>query len=153
MLKFRIGHVGPSVFANYEYAIFFICIKEYSTFYTARKASKAEQLESLSKKLGNFLDLGNVSFESWEDGLRLSFNLSKKNNFVGVLDEFQYLAESNEEILSVLQILLDECEDSKMKLIPCGSSISFMEGIHYNKINCLAERQPLSNRILFLLNM
>jgi|GEM_PF-5888737 len=146
VLKFRIAHVRPSIFANYEYAIFFICIKEYyANFYTARKVSKAEQLESFSKNLGNFLNFGNVSFESWEDDLRLSFNLSKKNDIAVVLDEFQYLAKSNEEIPFVLQILLDKCEDSKMKLITCGSSISFMEGIYYKKINCLAERQPLLN--------
>lgn len=67
-----------------------------------------------SKHLGSFLNLGDVSFKSWEDGLRVLFNLSKKDKLVVVLDGFQYLAENNEEVLSILQTLLDEYEDLKM---------------------------------------
>jgi hypothetical protein len=108
-------------------------------FYTARKISKSEQLNSFSKSVGNFLNLGNVKFENWEDAFKVLFNFSKKENIIVILDEFQYLAEKNEEIISVLQILLDEFEDSKIKLILCGSSISFMEGI-------LSYKNPLYGR-------
>ncbi|MEJ5229675.1 MAG: ATP-binding protein [Pseudothermotoga sp.] len=115
-------------------------------FYTARKVSRTEQLEIFSKHLGNFINLGDVSFKNWEDSLRVLFNLSKNDKFIVVLDEFQYLAEGNEEVLSVLQALLDEYEDSKMKLILCGSSISFMEGI-------LSHKNPLFGRKTALLKL
>ncbi|MDK2886446.1 MAG: uncharacterized protein PWP54_1004 [Thermosipho sp. (in: thermotogales)] len=108
-------------------------------FYTARKISKAEQLNSFSRSVGNFLNLGNIKFENWEDAFRILFNFSEKESIIIILDEFQYLAEKNEEIISVLQILLDEFDDSKIKLILCGSSISFMEGI-------LSYKNPLYGR-------
>ena len=108
-------------------------------FYTARKISKTEQLNNFSRSVGNFLNLGNIKFENWEDAFRILFNFSKKENIIVILDEFQYLAEKNEEIISILQILLDEFDDSKIKLILCGSSISFMEGI-------LTYKNPLYGR-------
>ncbi|MEJ5257316.1 MAG: ATP-binding protein [Fervidobacterium sp.] len=108
-------------------------------YYTARKVSKAEQLETFSRVLGSFLKIGNVSFKTWEDALRSLFTLSTKEKVIVVLDEFQYLAENNEEILSVLQILLDEYENSMLKLFFCGSSISFMEGV-------LSHNNPLFGR-------
>ena len=44
-----------------------------------------------------------------------------------VIDEFPYFAESNEEILSMLQIFIDHiAQDTKLFLILCGSSMSFM---------------------------
>lgn len=108
-------------------------------FYTARKISKYEQLKSFSKSIGNFLNLGNIEFENWEDAFRILFNFSRKESIIVILDEFQYLVEKNEEIISILQVLLDEFEDSKIKLILCGSSISFMEGI-------LSYKNPLYGR-------
>lgn len=108
-------------------------------FYTARKISKTEQLNIFSRSVGNFFNMGNIRFENWEDAFRTLFNYSKRENIVIILDEFQYLAEKNEEIISILQILLDEFDDSKIKLILCGSSISFMEGI-------LSYKNPLYGR-------
>ncbi|MGQ9856663.1 MAG: ATP-binding protein [Fervidobacterium sp.] len=108
-------------------------------YYTARKVSRTEQLETFSKSLGAFLNLGKVTFETWEDALRVLFNLSTRDVLIVVLDEFQYIAESNKEVLSVLQVLFDEYEDSKIKLVLCGSSISFMEGI-------FSEKNPLFGR-------
>jgi len=45
-----------------------------------------------------------------------------------VIDEFPYFAESDEEILSMLQIFIDHvAKDTKLFLILCGSSMSFMK--------------------------
>jgi len=45
-----------------------------------------------------------------------------------VIDEFPYLAESNEEVLSAMQIFIDRiASKTKLFLILCGSSMSFMK--------------------------
>jgi AAA+ ATPase superfamily predicted ATPase len=45
-----------------------------------------------------------------------------------VIDEFPYFAESNEELLSLLQIFIDHiAQNTKLFLILCGSSMSFMK--------------------------
>ncbi|NUU99733.1 ATPase [Marinitoga sp. 1154] len=98
-------------------------------YYTARKISPKEQLKIFSMKVGEFLNFGKITFENWEDAFRILFELSKKENLILILDEFQYMVEKNQEMLSILQLLIDEFENSKIKLILCGSSISFMEGI------------------------
>ncbi|WP_368494354.1 ATP-binding protein [Marinitoga sp. 1138] len=98
-------------------------------YYTARKISPKEQLKTFSNKVGEFLKFGKISFENWEDAFRVLFEYSNRESIIMVLDEFQYLVEKNQEILSILQLLIDEFVSSKMKLILCGSSISFMEGI------------------------
>ena len=58
-----------------------------------------------------------------------------------ILDEFPYLCESNSAIPSILQKVWDAVTRSgaHLKLVLCGSRISFMEGI-------LAERNPLHGR-------
>jgi AAA+ ATPase superfamily predicted ATPase len=54
--------------------------------------------------------------------------ISQKRRLVFVIDEFPYLAASYRSISSILQVLIDKHKAaSKMFLILCGSSLSFME--------------------------
>lgn len=67
-------------------------------------------------------------FTDIESGLRFLFEYSINNKIIFVIDEYPYLAESFHEISSVLQNLIDEYKfKSKLYLILCGSSMSFME--------------------------
>ncbi len=54
--------------------------------------------------------------------------MAEKERIVFVIDEYPYLAKSYPSISSRLQHLIDHIwKDSKLYLILCGSSMSFME--------------------------
>jgi hypothetical protein len=59
------------------------------------------------------------------------FDIISKNaneRLILVIDEFPYLAKSDEEILSMLQIFIDRvAKNTELFLILCGSSMSFMK--------------------------
>ncbi len=66
------------------------------------------------------------SFDAAFDAIAL---LSKKERLVVAIDEFPYLAQSDESISSLLQDKIDHVfkEQANLMLILCGSSLSFME--------------------------
>lgn len=67
-------------------------------------------------------------FENFENAFRFLFEQSLEKKFIFVIDEYPYLAESSPYVSSLLQNLIDEYrERSKLFLILCGSSMSFME--------------------------
>jgi AAA+ ATPase superfamily predicted ATPase len=97
-----------------------------SIFFTANESTASENLSSLSRGIGG----KNTSpvYLEYESALTALFNMSDNERFIFVIDEFPYLAESYRGISSLLQILIDNRkENSKMFLILCGSSMSFME--------------------------
>lgn len=75
---------------------------------------------------------GNISgvpdFNSFDSAFKFLFEYSVKNKIIFVIDEYPYLADSSPYISSLIQNLIDQYkEKSKMFLILCGSSMSFME--------------------------
>ena len=84
---------------------------------------------------------GLPDFLDFESALRYLFEYAKENRIVFVIDEYPYLAQTTEYISSLLQKLIDEYRgNSKLFLILCGSSMSFME----NQV--LAYKSPLYGR-------
>jgi len=108
----------------------FIKDKE-AIFYTGIEGNEKENLEGLSRSIysisQDFSDTSS-SFASFQEALETVFKISEKRRIVFVIDEYPYIAASYKAISSILQILIDKYKDtSKMFLILCGSSISFME--------------------------
>ena len=84
---------------------------------------------------------GLPDFLDFESAFRYLFEYTKENRIVFVIDEYPYLAQTAEYISSLLQKIIDEYRDnSKLFLILCGSSMSFME----NQV--LAYKSPLYGR-------
>lgn len=85
--------------------------------------------------------LAEASFGSWEPPLEHLARGARSKRLVVVLDEFPYLCESNKALPSLLQRFWDQHgARSRLVLILCGSSVSFMaEGV-------LSERSPLFGR-------
>ena len=84
---------------------------------------------------------GLPDFLDFESAFRFLFEYAKENRIVFVIDEYPYLAQTTEYISSLLQKLIDEYRgNSKLFLILCGSSMSFME----NQV--LAYKSPLYGR-------
>lgn len=115
--------------------------KNNTIFFTAQETSKNKNLELLSAEVNKFFSRGNVVYRNFQELFTDVFEASKKKRIVLVLDEFPYLANSDKSLMSMLQYLIDiYSENSKLFLILCGSSISFME----KKV--LAYKAPLYGR-------
>lgn len=112
-------------------------------FYTATKVGKNRNLELFSKQVVDLLMPGveNISFHTTE----AVFDFIDKNigdeKLVLVIDELPYWAERDEALLSILQKYMDTVwKDKNLKVILCGSALSFME----RKV--LSEKSPLFGR-------
>ena len=112
-------------------------------FYTATKVGKNRNLELFSKQVVDLLMPGmdNICFNTIE----AVFDFIDKNigddKLVLVIDELPYWAEKDEALLSVLQKYIDRVwNDKNIKVILCGSALSFME----KKV--LSEKSPLFGR-------
>jgi len=71
---------------------------------------------------------GTVRFSTWENAFEYIYNIAKDERIILVIDEYPYLAQANRSISSILQAHIDmKLKESKLFLILCGSSMSFME--------------------------
>ena len=69
-----------------------------------------------------------TSFSSFQAALEYVFKLAKSERVVLAIDDYPYVARSSKSLASTLQLLIDKYKDtSKLMLILCGSSMSFME--------------------------
>ncbi|MCD8046259.1 MAG: ATP-binding protein, partial [Clostridiales bacterium] len=83
----------------------------------------------------------NTSFPSFQAALEHIFELAKTKRIVLVIDEYPYVARASKSLASTLQLLIDKNKDtSKLFLILCGSSMSYMED------HVLAYKAPLYGR-------
>lgn len=112
-------------------------------FYTATKVGKNRNLELFSKQVVDLLMPGveDISFNTTE----AVFDFIDKNigdeKVVLVIDELPYWAEKDDALLSILQKYIDTVwNDKNLKVILCGSALSFME----KKV--LSEKSPLFGR-------
>ena len=106
-------------------------VKDKDTIYfTGIETNAKQNLEYFSKSIFNYTTGSNVApvFLSFQEALEYVFKLAEKKRIVLVIDEYPYVAKSYKAIASMLQVLIDKQKDtSKLFLILCGSSMSFME--------------------------
>lgn len=102
-----------------------------SIIYSATETNSRKNLIDLSKSIYTLSpDYENTSgmFLDFQAALEAVFQIAKKRRIIFVIDEYPYLASCAEGIASVFQILIDRFhQESKLFLILCGSSMSFME--------------------------
>ena len=107
------------------------CEGKRSVFFAAIENNSAHNLQALSDVI--------LRFESGEEGTGVIFtgyeaafdkisSLSKEERLVFVIDEYPYLAKAYPAISSILQNYIDhQFQNTKLMIILCGSSMSFME--------------------------
>lgn len=100
-------------------------------YYISLEGAKKENLQGLSKVFLANGDNGKITteFKDYEAFLEYidAMALSGERMIIAI-DEYPYLAASYPAISSMLQSHIDDCwKDSKLFLILCGSSMSFME--------------------------
>ena len=105
--------------------------KHPSIYFVATEQNEKELLKSFSNTIKEQLNQKNEiagNFENWEDALNFVAKVASKKRIILVIDEYPYLAKSFPAISSILQKIIDEkLLKSKLFLILCGSSMSFIE--------------------------
>jgi AAA+ ATPase superfamily predicted ATPase len=112
-------------------------------YFVAIESAAKENLDLLSNQILSVLapDAPQNPFSSFTEAFEYCFRAARKERIVFVIDEYPYLAESDKAVSSILQAAIDKNKDeSKLFLILCGSSMSFME----NQV--LGYKSPLYGR-------
>ena len=120
------------------------CKDKPTIFFSALNTTEIENLESLSKSIMNYerpdMDV-TPEFKTYDAAMDELTALATHERIVFVIDEYPYLAKAKPSISAMLQHIIDhKWNNSKMFLILCGSSMSFME----NQV--LGQESPLYGR-------
>lgn len=100
-------------------------------------------LENFSKNILEFNTgiRADTSFSNFQAALEYVFQLAENERIILAIDEYPYVARSSKSLASTLQLLIDKYKDtSKLMLILCGSSMSYMED------HVLSYKAPLYGR-------
>ena len=112
-------------------------------YFMGIESNAKQNLENFSK---NIVECGlgiqaDTVFLSFQAALEYVFQLAEKKRLILVIDEYPYVARTSKSLASTLQLLIDKYKDtSKLMLILCGSSMSYMED------HVLAYKAPLYGR-------
>lgn len=128
----------------------FVANKPHVRFFTAGETTAQENLARLSAAVlraydptsgGIEIPYDSPVFPSYDAALARVFDEARRERVIFVIDEYPYLAKAYPGISSLLQRLIDaHKETSRLMLVLCGSSMSFMER------QVLGEKSPLYGR-------
>ncbi len=110
-------------------------------FFTGAETNAKQNLDNFSRCIMEFHTgmATDASFPTFQAALEYVFALAKERRIVLVIDEYPYVARASKSLASMLQLLIDQNKDiSKLFLILCGSSISYMGTM------CLPIRHPFT---------
>lgn len=99
-------------------------------YFMAYETSRELNLERLSAQVNTWLGRSDVTppYASYDDLFADIARIAAEQTLILVIDEYPYLAESTPEISSIIQKFCDfDWTDTKLKLVLCGSSMSFMQ--------------------------
>lgn len=118
---------------------------KHAVYFIGIEANEKQNLENFSKsileQISGYKSRGFPVFESYQAALEYVFEYAEEKRLILCIDEYPYIARGSESLSSVLQLLIDKYKDSsKLYLILCGSSMSYMED------NVLSYKAPLYGR-------
>lgn len=111
----------------------------------ARRVAPGAQLAEFADRLAPVLGV-RPALDSVADLFRVIYRAAAERKILVVIDEFPYLlptteAETERELTGIAAVMEEERDQSKLKLLLCGSVVSQMESL-------LAERGPLHGRLV-----
>lgn len=112
-------------------------------YFMGIESNSRQNLENFSRNIYEYSTgtLEDITFGSFQGALEYVFKLGEKEPLILAIDEYPYVAKASRSFASTLQLLIDKYKDtSKVKLILCGSSMSYMED------HVLAYKAPLYGR-------
>jgi AAA+ ATPase superfamily predicted ATPase len=119
------------------------CKGKKAVYFVAVQSTRKENLEVLSAQILSVLapNAPRNPFGSFREAVDYVFAMAERERFVFAIDEYPYLAEGDASVSSVLQAAIDRYKaGSKLFLLLCGSSMSFMER------QVLSSKSPLYGR-------
>lgn len=121
----------------------FIEDKKY-VYFTGVESNAKQNLENFSQSILEYIsgiDSADTSYSSFQAALETVFLIARNERVILAIDEYPYVARAAKSFASTLQMMIDKYRyDSKLMLILCGSSISYIED------NVLAYKAPLYGR-------
>lgn len=118
-----------------------------SIYYECKQVSEASNTNSLSNIVSDVFNLPKLGYSSINDLLEYVFELSIKESFIFVLDEYPYMKENVKGLDSILQTLIDKYQKtSKMKMFILGSYVDVMKSL-------LEHSNPLYGRVDLTINL
>lgn len=114
-----------------------------AVYFMGVESNEKQNLENFSKSIMEYTSgiQAENTFLSFQAALEYVFKLSEKTRLILAVDEYPYVARASKSLASTLQMLIDQYKDrSKLMLILCGSSMSYMED------QVLAYKSPLYGR-------
>jgi len=113
-------------------------------FFSADLSTESDQLRQFSERIHRYTEdpaLQGERFTRWDNLLEYLVARAKDERLLAIIDEFPYLCASNKALPSILQRVWDgNFESCKLKLVLCGSTLSFMEK------EVLGHKSPLYGR-------
>jgi AAA+ ATPase superfamily predicted ATPase len=106
------------------------CKGKKTVYFVAVQSTLKENSEILSNQILSALapEAPKNPFPSFRDAIDFVFQRAKDERIIFAIDEYPYLAESDKSVSSLLQAAIDKYQaGSRLFLILCGSSMSFME--------------------------
>ena len=107
-----------------------LCKGRKHVYFVAVQSTAKENLGILSAQILSALapEAPKNPFSSFREAVEYVFERAKEERIIFAIDEYPYLANSDASVSSVLQAAIDKHQaDSRLFLILCGSSMSFME--------------------------
>ena len=112
-------------------------------YFMGVESNEKQNLENFSKSIFEYAEevQSGLVFDSFQTALEYVFQLAQKERIIIAVDEYPYVARVSKGLASTLQMLIDKYKDnSKLMLIICGSSMSYIED------HVLAYKAPLYGR-------
>lgn len=112
-------------------------------YFMGVESNEKQNLENMSRSIIEYANgiEADTTFFSFQAAIEYVFALAENERLIMVIDEYPYLARSSKSLSSTLQMVIDKNKDnSKLMLILCGSSMSYMED------HVLAYKAPLYGR-------
>ena len=100
-------------------------------YFMGVESNAKQNLENFSKSILEYyggMEEADMLFATFQAALEMVFKLSCSQRIILAIDEYPYVARASKSLASTLQMLIDKYKDnSKLMLILCGSSMSYME--------------------------
>jgi len=110
-------------------------------YYLAAQESEPRQRQKLVEQIAAYFDERVPQIDDWPDAFAYLGEKLDEESVIVAIDEFPYLVEENDSVLSYVQEFVDETgQETDSMLILCGSSISVMES------EVLGSESPLYGR-------
>lgn len=98
-------------------------------YYECKQTTEKNNIDSLFELLKDNFDIPDYNFNNIDSLLKYINSLCINDELILILDEYPYLQEIVKGLDSILQSLIDNIKNNKLKIIICGSYIDIMKNI------------------------